>query len=256
MNLRLKDGTFKSGFDPYCCTTFLGSGWCEGNAWQFSWFVPHDLAGLIDLMGRDTFNQRLEAGFMKSKPWRFNSEYTHENSLLSMGVLPINHGNQPNMQAAYLFNYSGKPWLTQKWVREIMDVYYGEGPHEAWPGDEDQGQMGAWYVMSSMGLFEMRGGADSKPVYEIGSPLFDRVVINLDERYYDGNTFVIETENSSPSNRYIQSATLNGKTLNKPWFYHEDIIHGGNLKIVIGPTPNKDWGSCDTCAPPSMSTDK
>lgn len=256
MNLRLKDGTFKSGFDPYCCTTFLGSGWCEGNAWQFSWFVPHDLAGLIDLMGRDTFNQRLEAGFMKSKPWRFNSEYTHENSLLSMGVLPINHGNQPNMQAAYLFNYSGKPWLTQKWVREIMDVYYGEGPHEAWPGDEDQGQMGAWYVMSSMGLFEMRGGADSKPVYEIGSPLFDRVVINLDERYYDGNTFVIETENSSPANRYIQSASLNGNILNKPWFYHEDIIHGGNLKIVMGPTPNEDWGSCDTCAPPSMSTDK
>ncbi|GJM33859.1 MAG: hypothetical protein DHS20C18_28600 [Saprospiraceae bacterium] len=256
MNLRMADGSFKPDFHPYCCTTFLGSGWCEGNAWQYSWFVPHDLAGLIELMGIDTFNQRLEAGFLKSKEWRFNSEFTHENSLLSMGVLPINHGNQPNMQAAYLFNYSGKPWLTQKWAREIMDVYYGLGPAEGWPGDEDQGQMGAWYVMSSMGLFEMRGGAEQRPVYEIGSPVFDKVTIHLDNRYYPGKTFVIETVNNSKENKYIQSATLDGKPLNKPWFYHDELVDGGTLKIIMGAKPNTSWGVCKDCAPPSMSQEK
>jgi predicted alpha-1,2-mannosidase len=253
MNLRLPDGSFKPDFDPYCCTTFLGSGWCEGNAWQYSWFVPHDLNGLISLMGIDTFTQRLELGFEKSKPWRFNSESTHENSLFSMGVLPINHGNQPNMQAAYLFNYARKPWLTQKWAREIMDVYYGLGPEEGWPGDEDQGQMGAWYVMSSMGLFQMRGGAALRPVYEIGSPVFDKVTIHLDKRYYNGNTFVIQTINNSKENVYIQSAEFNGVALHKPWFYHDDLVKGGELIITMGPEPNKNWGSCDTCAPPSMS---
>ncbi|GLR18743.1 GH92 family glycosyl hydrolase [Portibacter lacus] len=256
MNLKMEDGSFKPDFSPFCCTTFLGSGWCEGNAWQYSWFVPHDLKGLISLMGVDTFTQRLELGFEKSKPWRFNSESTHDNSLFSMGVLPINHGNQPNMQAAYLFNYARKPWLTQKWSREIMDVYYGLGPKEGWPGDEDQGQMGAWYVMSSMGLFQMRGGAAVRPVYEIGSPVFDKVTIHLDERYYTGKTFVIETINNSKENKYIQSAKLNGAVLNKPWFYHDELVKGGKLTIVMGPNPNKEWGSCETCPPPSMSSEE
>ena len=253
MNLKLMNGKFKSDFNPNCCTTFLGSGWVEGNAWQYSWFVPHDLKGLISLMGKDTFNSRLEEGFITSRKWKFNSEYTSENSLLAMGVLPINHGNQPNMQAAYLFNYSGKPWLTQKWAREIMDVFYGTTPHDAWPGDEDQGQMGAWYVMSAMGLFEMRGGADVHPTYELGSPIFDKVTIHLDQNYYPGGKFIIETSNNSSQNKYIQSASLNGKMLNKPWFYHDELVKGGTLKINMGPNPAYDWGAKSSDAPPSMS---
>lgn len=256
MNLKMMDGTFKPDFDPFCCSTFLGSGWCEGNAWQYSWFVPHDLKGLINLMGRDTFNARLQHGFEISKEWKFNSEYTDANSLHAMGVLPINHGNQPNMQAAYLFNYSGKPWLTQHWAREIMDIYYGDTPHTAWPGDEDQGQMGAWYVMSSMGLFQMRGGAEIDPVYEIGSPIFDKVTIHLDPKYYPGKTFVIKTSNNSKDNRYVQSARLNGVPLDKPWFYHKDLVKGGTLEFVMGPKPNEQWGSKPEHAPPSMTDER
>ncbi len=178
----------------------------EGNAWQFTWFVPHDVPGLISLIGVDEFNQRLNKGFESARP-DFVSEY-------------VNHSNQPNMQAAYLFNYSGKPWLTQKWVREIMDNYYGLGPVDGYPGDEDQGQMGAWYVMSAMGLFQMDGGASVDPIYEIGSPIFKKAIIRLDNDYYKGEQFIIEAKNSTKENKYIQSATLNGKPLNTSWFYH------------------------------------
>lgn len=253
MNLRMADGTFKQPFNPYCCTTFLGQGWVEGNAWQYSWFVPQDMKGLIQLMGKDEFNRRLEEGFVTSRKWKFNSEYTSENSLMAMGVLPINHGNQPNMQAAYLYNYSGKPWLTQKWAREIMEVYYGGDAMHGWPGDEDQGQMGGWYVMSAMGLFEMRGGCDVMPTYEIGSPLFDKVLIHLDPAYYPGGMFTIEALNNSKENRYVQSATLDGKPLTKPWFYHKDLVDGGKLVLVMGPNPNENWGSKPEDAPPSMT---
>ena len=200
----------------------------EGNAWQYSWFVPQDLPGLIELMGRDEFNNRLEQGFEKSRP-RFVSNY-------------VNHSNQPNMQAAYLFNYSGKPWLTQKWTREILDHYYGADPVNGYPGDEDQGQMGAWYVMSAMGLFQMDGGASGRPFYEISSPLFQKISIKLDANYFNGQKFVIETKNNSDENRYIQSAMLNGKPLDRFWFYRSEIQNGGHLVLEMGPEPNKQWG--------------
>lgn len=225
-----------------------GTGFIEGNAWQYTWFVPHDVNGLVQMMGREEFNNRLDEGFVKSKETKFNAE----GDLFT--EYPINHGNQPNMEAAYLFNYSGKPWLTQKWAREIMDLYYGDGPEDGWPGDEDQGQMGAWYVMSAIGLFEMDGGGSIKPTYEIGSPLFSKITIHLDNNYYKGDTFVIEAHNVTDKNRYIQSATLNGKTLDKPWFYHQEAVDGGKLILEMGPEPNKDWGSNPEDAPPSMST--
>ena len=201
----------------------------EGNAWQFSWFVPHDLKGLIDLVGLDEFNDRLERGFEKSRPV-FTSEF-------------VNHSNQPNMQAPWLFNYSGKPWLTQYWVREVLDNYYGTGPIDGYPGDEDQGQMGAWFVMSAIGLFQMDGGSLVDPVYEISGPIFEKVTIQLDQNYYKGNEFIIEAENASSENRYIQSATLNGKELDKFWFKHSELIKGGKLVLVMGSKPNKVWAS-------------
>lgn len=157
------------------------------------------------------------------------------------------------MQAAYLFNYSGKPWLTQKWARAIMDIYYGATAEDGWPGDEDQGQMGAWFVMSAMGLFEMTGGGDVKPIYEIGSPLFDKITIHLDDNYYSGNDFVIEVKSNSKENIYIQKAYLNGKKLNKPWFSHSELAKGGTLKLVMGPKPNKKWGNGKKAKIPSMS---
>ena len=213
----------------------------EGNAWQYTWFVPHDLKGLIELLGKDEFNRRLNEGFEKSRP-KFVSEF-------------VNHSNQPNMQAAWLFNYSGKPWLTQKWVKEILNHYYGTGPIDGYPGDEDQGQMGAWYVMSAMGLFEMDGGCSVEPIYEISSPIFDKITIHLDNKYYPGKTFVIEAKNNSAQNNYIQSAELNGKALNTFWFKHSDLIKGGKLVLQMGAEPNKNWAA-QSELPPLSTFDK
>ena len=207
--------------------SFGGKDYVEGNAWQYSWFAPQDVPGLIDLMGRDEFNTRLEKGFENSRP-NFVSAY-------------VNHSNQPNMQAAWLFNYSGKPWLTQYWVREILDHYYGTGPLDGYPGDEDQGQMGSWFVMSAMGLFEMDGGCAVEPVYELSGPMFEKITIQLDDRYYPGKTFVIEAKHSSVKNRYLQSTTLNGKPLNRFWFTHAELVKGGTLVLEMGPEPNKSW---------------
>jgi len=238
-----KDRTWVREFDP-----FSHAGFVEGNSWQYTFFVPHDVQGLVDLIGRGEFNDRLDEGFERASSGNFMAMYGRGRG--------VNHGNQPNMQAAWLFNYSGKPWLTQKWSRKIMEQYYGTDPYNGWLGDEDQGQMGAWFVMSSMGLFEMRGGAAVKPVYEIGSPLFDKVTIHLDSNYYEGDTFVIETINNSKDNIYVQSATLNGERLEKPWFYHSELVKGGKLVLQMGPEPNKDWGSDLEDAPPSMSGDQ
>jgi putative alpha-1,2-mannosidase len=134
------------------------------------------------------------------------------------------------------------PWETQHWAREIMDVFYGSTPEDGYQGDEDEGQMSAWFVMSALGLFQMDGGVSAEPIYEIGSPLFEKAVINLDNKYYAGSTFTIEARNNSKVNRYIQSAVLNGKPLNKPWFYHSELVAGGSLVLQMGPKPNKKWG--------------
>ncbi|MBI1388986.1 MAG: glycoside hydrolase family 92 protein [bacterium] len=227
---------------------WVGEGFVEGNSWQYTWFVPHDVNGLTGLLGKGEFNRRLEEGFIKSSKTNFNAEgdlfYNY----------PINHGNQPNMQAAYLFNYSGMPWKTQYWAREIMDRYYGDNPENGWPGDEDQGQMGAWYVMSAIGLFEMDGGGSTQPIYELGCPLFQKITIHLDGEYYPGGVFTILAKHASKKNRYIQSAELDGKPLDRPWFYHKDLIDGGTLVLTMGPEPNTKWGSAPEDAPPSLST--
>jgi predicted alpha-1,2-mannosidase len=241
------DGSWVKEWTPFCCTSFSGSGYLEGNAWQYSFFNPHDVQGILNLMGKDEFNKRLNDGFVKSSKFNFNADGDLYDRV------PINHGNQPNMQAAWLFNYSGKPLLTQFWSREIMDKYYGTTPIHGWLGDEDEGQMGAWFVMSAMGLFETEGGTSAKPFYEIGSPLFEKITIQLDPKYYPGKTFTIEAKNTSAANRYIQSAMLDGKPLNKPWFYHSELVDGGKLELVMGDKPNEKWGSAPNEAPPSMS---
>ncbi len=245
MRPRYQDGRWVEDFGP-----LDSPGYVEGNAWQYTFFVPHDIQGLINLMGREELNQRLNEGFEKSEKSHFNATGDKR------GDYYVNHGNQPDMQLPYLFNYSGKPWLTQKWVREIMDKYYGNDPYNAWPGDEDEGQMGAWFVMSAMGLFETNGGASVNPFYEIGSPLFKKITIHLDSAYYSGKTFVIEARHASDKNCYIQSARLNGEKLTKPWFYHSELVKGGKLTLIMGDKPNMRWGSDPEDAPPSMTAVK
>lgn len=233
---RHADGRWKDNFDR-----FSAEGFIEGNSWQYSWYVPHDVRGLVNLIGADEFNNRLITGFEKSEKHKFAAhafDYTGSQS----AEYYINHGNEINMQSAYLFNFSGKPWLTQKYSRAIMDSYYGHTPLQGWEGDEDQGQMGAWFVMSAMGFFEMDGGVSIDPMVEISSPLFEKITIHLDNAYYSGETFTITASNNSPENIYIQSARLNGEPLSEPRIYFKDITKGGELVLEMGPEPNVKWG--------------
>ena len=218
-----------------------GYKWIEGNGWQYTWYVPHDVPGLIKLMGKDLFNERLEEGFEKSVKHRFAAHAFDRHQDVAYEYY-INQGNEGNMQAAYLFNYSGKPWLTQKYTRSILDIYYGNHPYDGWQGDEDEGQMGAWFVMSALGLFEMNGGVTENPEFDLTSPLFSKAVIYLDSIYGEEKIFTIVAKNNSKENIYIQSANLNGKPLNRTKLKWSDVINGGKLVFEMGNHPNQNWG--------------
>lgn len=220
---------------------FSGEFWSEGNAWQYSFYVPHDIPAVVALMGRDLFNQRLEEGFQKSEKHLF-AAHALDRVQAKVSEYYINQGNEVNLQASWLFNYSNKPWLTQKWTRAILNSYYGDTPYHGWEGDEDEGQMGGWYAITAMGIFEMNGGTTDSSMVELTAPLFKKITISLDPNYYKGKEFVITAQNSSPENNYIQSAKLNGKPLDKCWIYFRDIVAGGKLELVLGKEPNMDWG--------------
>jgi predicted alpha-1,2-mannosidase len=245
---KLEDGTFIKDFDPM-------KGWDgfqEGNAYQYTWYVPHDPQALIELIEKPLFNERLETMFTNAQKSMFGggSEEIHSFS----GVEKLyNHGNQPCLHNPWLFNYSGKPWLTQKWVRTICNEFYGTEPlHGYGVGqDEDQGQLGAWYVMASMGLFDVQGHASANPSFQFGSPLFDKITIRLDPEYYSGEKLVIESLNQSPGHLYIQSALWNGKKVYNNWMYRDQLMKGGTLRFTLGAEPNRNWGIDKM--PPSMS---
>ncbi|TAJ15482.1 glycoside hydrolase family 92 protein [Marinilabiliaceae bacterium JC017] len=248
-----EDGTFIKDFDP-----MRGwDGFQEGNAFQYTWYVPHDPEGLINLIGKDLFNDRLEHMFEDAQKSLFGggSEEIHSFS----GVEKLyNHGNQPCLHNPWLFNYSGKPWLTQKWTRTICNEFYGNSPLHGYGygQDEDQGQLGAWYVMASIGLFDVQGHTGQRPSFQFGSPLFDRITIHLDQNYYEGQQLVIETINNTPENLYIQSAQFNDKPLNKSWLYRDKMLKGGKLTFEMGPSPNEQLGTGEEAVPPSMSNDE
>ena len=220
---------------------FSGELWSEGNAWQYSFYVPHDIPGVVQLMGKDLFNQRLEEGFQKSEKFMY-AAHALDRMQSKIYEYYINQGNEVNMQASYLFNYSGKPWLTQKYTRAIMNSYYGDTPYHGWEGDEDEGQMGGWFAITAMGLFEMNGGVTDSSKVDLTAPLFSKVTISLDSKFYKGKSFMITTANNTPENIYIQSAKLNGKPLQKSWIYFTDIVNGGTLSYVLGNQPNPKWG--------------
>jgi len=204
---------------------------------------------LIELYGgADQYVKRLNANFEKSESYGFfRSNKTKEGNW-------TDYGNQPGTGMAHLFSYAGAPWLTQKWVRKVKAAYCDVTPYGGYRDDEDQGQMGALGVLMAIGLFEVDGGCAEKPFYEITSPLFDKVTIHLDNRYYSGKTFQIITKGNSTDNMYIQNASLNGKKWNKCWFYHEDFIKGGTLELKLGAKPNKKWGVEEL--PPSFISSK
>ena len=234
-------------------------GFVEGNAAQYTWWVPHDVKGLIEQIGgNDAFTNKLNESFTKARTHGFVSGKSENpaNQDLQRRVY-INYGNQPCMETPFLFNYAGKPWLTQYWTRQIIDsVYSGISPQKGYSGDEDQGLMGSLAVLLKIGLFSTNGGTSEMPFYEITSPIFDKITIHLNNKYYPGKEFVIETKNNDPQNCYIQSASLNGKPLNQVWFLHETLIKGGKLVLQMGDHPNQTWGNDADIVPPSMSSKK
>jgi predicted alpha-1,2-mannosidase len=231
---RLSDGEWRTPFSP------MGersgpTDFTEANAWQYTWFVPQDVPGLIGAMGHDRFVNRLNGAFEAMAPKRFNA---------TSGInqdYQINQGNETCMQVSWLFNWAGEPWLTEKWTHDILEAYYGYNPADAYLGDEDQGQMASWFLLCAMGLYQTDGGCRTDPIYEIASPLYPEIVVHLSKKYYGGKTFTIKARNVSPENIYIQSATLNGKPLNQWWIRQKDVVKGGKLVLDLGPEPNEDW---------------
>ena len=216
--------------------TAEGQGCVESNPYQQGWFVPQDVAGLIQLMGKDYFLRYLTEFFEKTPTnFQWNAYY--------------NHANEPVHHAVYLFAYAGEPWRSQQWARFTVDHAYGPGVHGLC-GDEDVGQMSAWYLLSAIGLHPV---CPVDGVYVIGSPLFGKVSIRLDPHYSRGGTFTVVTHNNSPRNLYIQSARLNGRPLDRAWIHYREIVGGGTLEFEMGPEPNKSWASAPAAAPPSLS---
>lgn len=231
MHPREKDGSFCTDFSP---TNEFG--FCESNSAVYSHYVPHDMPGLIELFGgKDSYVKRLNRQFELAR----KDAFQHGQGRAGW----VQYTNQPGTGMVHLFNHAGAPWLSQKWGR-IVGMYYGDtSPYGGYYDDEDQGQMGALFVLMAMGLFELDGGAAAKPTYEITSPIFDRIEIELNKDYYPGGKFTIITHNNNGTNMYIQSAKLNGQPLNKYYFFHSDFVKGGTLELELGPEPNKLWGN-------------
>ena len=217
------DGNFTTPFTAKDYT----KPYCESNAWQYFWFVPHDMEGLIDTLGQPQFIAKLDT--------MFNYDPAPEDKLPSFSTGMIGqyaHGNEPSHHVAYLFNYAGEHWKTQDMVRRIITTTYSTEP-DGYCGNEDCGQMSAWLVFSSIGLYPVNPASG---IYSITSPLLEEATINLE----NGQKFIISTENQSEQNKYIQAISLNGKTYNKLTITHQQIMDGGELHFVLGSKPNKE----------------
>jgi predicted alpha-1,2-mannosidase len=230
---KLSDGSWTPGFGPLKSKNDL---YAEGNAWQYLWLVPQDVPGLISLLGGDeSFNKKLDEFFQIKS--------TEEDGLADLTGLigQYAHGNEPSHHVAYLYTYSGQQWKTAEKVRYIMKEFYLANT-DGIIGNEDCGQMSAWYIFSSLGFYPVFPASET---YVIGSPLFDKASINLD----NGKKFTVEAINNSPANIYIQSLLLNGKKYDKTYILHRDIMNGGLLKIIMGSKPNYNFGKLQANRP-------
>lgn len=225
MRARLNDGKFKDPFDPLSTN---GQGFIEGNSWNFSFFVPQDPASLVNLMGGNTaFVNRLDSLFTMHLPDEFFAE---TEDITRDGIIGgYVHGNEPAHHVVYLYNWAGAPWKTQAQVRHILNMQYKAAP-DGLGGNDDAGQMSAWYIFSSLGFYPVAPGSTD---YAIGSPSVDKATIKLD----NGKTFTVEAQHQSATNIYIQSITLNGKPHPAFFISHSDIMNGGKLVFVMGDKP-------------------
>ena len=227
-------------FDPLLVGRRPNRHYTESNAWQYIWSVQHDIQGLINLFGSNrAFNQKLDT-FFEMSPLITPPKYVGVVGTIGQYV----HGNQPSHHVAYLYNYAGQPWKTQKRVRQVCEELYRTGPGGVC-GNEDMGSLSSWYVLSAMGFYAVTPGSTQ---YTIGSPLFGEATIQVGK----GKTFTIKANNNSRENLYIQSATLNGKKINRTWIDHSEIMEGGTLIFEMSSEPNRNWGTGKGSTPFSM----
>lgn len=208
----------------------------ENNGWTYMWQVQFDVPALMELQGgKQKFEDRLDQLYREDLgvPNRWQMISTWPDMTGNIGQFSV--GNEPSFHIPYLYNFTDSPWKTQKKIRTVLNTWFKDNVFGI-PGDEDGGGMTAFVVLSAMGFYPVTAGV---PVYTIGSPLFEKVTIHLE----NGRDFTVVARGNSDVNKYIQSATLNGKTLNTPWFTHDDILGGGTLEFEMGAYPNKDWGT-------------
>lgn len=240
LRARKVDGSFREPFDPTAIN--YGSDYTEGNAWQYSWFVPQDQGGLFRMLGGDAATvTKLDAmfDFDNSK-----LDYSHAEDIAGL-IGQYIHGNEPSHHVAYLYAFAGAPWRTQARLKQIVDSQYKPTP-DGLSGNDDLGQMSAWYVFTALGFYPVAPGSNQ---YVLGRPFVERATLNLP----NGRRFTVIAEGLSDTNRYVGSVTLNGKPLNRVWIGHDEIQAGGTLKFVMSATPNTDWGKSVASRPYSMS---
>jgi len=240
LRARLSTGAFRTPFDPTAIN--YGSDYTEGNAWQYSWFMPQDQAGLFRLLGGDAKAiRKLDAmfDFDTSKV-----DYSHAEDIAGL-IGQYIHGNEPSHHVAYLYNYAGAPWRTQERLGQIVASQYKTGP-EGLAGNDDLGQMSAWLVFTALGFYPVAPGSNE---YVIGRPFVDRAAINLT----GGKRFGVVAQGMSPENRYVTAVTLNGAPLDRSFIRDSEIRAGGELRFTMGATPNKRWGMAKAARPFSMS---
>ena len=237
---RKADGSFREPFDPVAIN--YGSDYTEGNAWQYSWFVPQDMAALVEAMGGEAATvAKLDAMFDYDNT---GLDYSHAEDIAGL-IGQYIHGNEPSHHSAYAYVYAGQPWRTQERLRQIVESQYHSRP-DGLAGNDDVGQMSAWLMFTAMGFYPVTPGSNQ---YVIGRPFTDRTTLNLP----NGRRFVISTEGLSAAHPYIRSVTLNGRPLERTWIGHDEIVAGGELHFVMGVEPNRTWGADPASRPYSMS---
>ena len=215
-------GNWRTPFNPRS-STHRNDDYCEGTAWQWTWFVPHQIDGLVELMGgREGFISKLDSLFTVSSALEGENTSADISGLIGQYA----HGNEPSHHIIHMYNYVGQPYRTQELVDSVLQTLYFNDP-DGLSGNEDCGQMSAWYILNAMGFYQVCPG---KPVYSIGRPLYNKATVNLK----DGKKFTVIAKNNSRENKYIQSMALNGKLLDEPFFTHQDIVDGGILELTMG----------------------
>ena len=229
------EGKWLDNFDPYK----YENGFIESNGAQSTWFVPHDINGLAELMGgKANAASKLNSQFETAKNLKYTSGNSHDAELHpEFSRIPINFGNQPSMQTSNIFSLLGRPDLTQYWTRNVVkETFSGLAPSTGYNGDEDQGLMGSLNVLLKIGIFQMNGGTEENPVYQIGSPIFNKIEIELNPKYYTGKKFIINAHNNSPENIYIKEIKYNNAPVNDYSISQEKITGGGELILEMSST--------------------